>query len=739
MAEYEQKLSKLSSKEGELKELKENLSKMQDKAYQVKLIELVLTVRYTEALKQHPIDRDQEAEIEKVIEAKHAALKDTLLTQRTRTGQVDKALKEQLRKIPRSWSKEGQKAEKAAYKSHDVCCREINKDCVDALKRLFGELEIDIKRFYKKGISKEYLLKLVKVMESICDEGNRKGTIPVSYHQKIYKWKQLADELPDDQEKRLLESEAAAEKKERDKLEKANQAVKDTRKAISAFSKSVSLEEQKLIELQESLADAKITYPAKKQSITDRHEKAKNLINQTLERIRATKKSLSTQKEINCAKIAQLQRERSNLESELIQAFSCAINEKREMLANKIAQYQDKKQRLETELDQVFILSFAKKQELRKKISAIDLSIAELQGEGQLLLAQSEKLSKKQLEDIGRDVAGSADLKEKIAIANASIAQMEDENQHLLAEMESLSEDASLVELEKVDREAQTELAVLDKEEKKLNAEISKLEQKIHKTKAQIEKLQSDLETNTKKISTLQKTLKDFHSYYLIKTYGKEVTVREKVKDTKEKIARLTSEIKQLNQEIAAAKKEEDCRAEALRQKQVKEAREAQRLKQEQQERQERIQRELLAREEEQAVIDAKAVSLDHIRMFLQKVESSSNLMTLQAENCPLEDDGKRVVTNSIVRKQYVQKRETPKCSKYLLLFVDQNGNAISEQRLIPQKSIGATTDTFFELKASKGFDQENYYLLILNFDTGDILSAEKYQINISFANDFDF
>jgi hypothetical protein len=74
-----------------------------------------------------------------------------------------------------------------------------------------------------------------------------------------------------------------------------------------------------------------------------------------------------------------------------------------------------------------------------------------------------------------------------------------------------------------------------------------------------------------------------------------------------------------------------------------------------------------------------------------------------------------------------------------MLVFTDHTGEPISEQRLIQQKAIGEKTMTSFELKAADGFTNKNYYMLMLNFETGEVVCAQKYKINIAFANSFDF
>ena len=130
---------------------------------------------------------------------------------------------------------------------------------------------------------------------------------------------------------------------------------------------------------------------------------------------------------------------------------------------------------------------------------------------------------------------------------------------------------------------------------------------------------------------------------------------------------------------------------------------------------------------------------MSEIALTIREIDKDDNHPLLQEEIRPLEDDGKRTLTNSIVRKQFVQKRNIPGCKQFALLLVDSQGNAISEQRLIEQKPIGRKTVTTFELKAGKGFDNGNYYLVIMNFDSNQILCATKYSINIVFSNDFDF
>ena len=142
---------------------------------------------------------------------------------------------------------------------------------------------------------------------------------------------------------------------------------------------------------------------------------------------------------------------------------------------------------------------------------------------------------------------------------------------------------------------------------------------------------------------------------------------------------------------------------------------------------------------EEQKIISEKSNSYAHIGKAVQEFEQNPEHELLQKNICPLEDDGKRVITNSIVRKWYRQRETTLECKQYVLWFVDQNGDAVSDHRLVDQKSVGERTETAFELAGVGGGTGGNCYLLIANFETGDIICAQKYKIKISFTNDFDF
>lgn len=110
------------------------------------------------------------------------------------------------------------------------------------------------------------------------------------------------------------------------------------------------------------------------------------------------------------------------------------------------------------------------------------------------------------------------------------------------------------------------------------------------------------------------------------------------------------------------------------------------------------------------------------------------------AKEAPLDVEAKhRTITNSMTKIPLIQVN-TIDCPKYVLWFVDEYGQRISNVRLLEQKRVGETSLIQFELKSQSGFSSsKDYYLCILNFEDGQILGALPFKINISFANDFGF
>ncbi len=830
-SQREQKQLELSLQEERLEELKTELEKVQDESHQVELIESMLLAQRAEALKQHPVDEGQEPEIKKVIKEKFAAVNRALsdyealneaeLNDWNRTRDYARKTRERdmdsLEPCPsrffnsqkeiEQWNKKKDRVEKdyekrikESYRAYEAGVRPIKKTCNDSLKQIFVELEVDLKRFYKMGISKEHLFDFIEIMEKICD--SYKGTIPTSYHQKVYKWKQIASELPDDPLKKAQEGEATAKKKLQNELETVNTAVTKAKKQFSIAEKSVLSDEQRLTELKIRLNHAETDYSEKRQTIISQAEEKKKQLYERLEKIRNERMSIETEIEKNRVQVDRYEEEKRNLKWEFKQILRAKLDKKIENKRQEIVQSEDVKSRLEKELSQTPAILFNKRKELNGKIAIINASTMQGEKDIQQLLRMkvwAEDAPHKRLEDIkvpqitqaaeekaylkGQlhqlsafsfwkekelnekiaaidvsiqelhgevqqlfqmecDIPGRKQLFEKISDIDSAVAQMQEEIQWQIEHLGNLSDSAAVEKLKQVENDAETALNSLDSELKVLKQDITKLEESIPKARTKFETLKAKLDAKQEQASALQDTLKDFHANYLIEKYGKVVKNSVQIKEMKSEIKSLTSsirelkqEIKKIEQELKKAEKEKKQQLKILQQEQVA----VELAKQQQKERQERIQEELLAKEEERLVINEKEVPFERIKLLVQEVENDPNHILLQDAGCPLEDDGKRVITNNIVHKQYAQKQKTLSCERYLLFFVDNDGNLASEQRLIAQKPIGEITATSFELRAGSNFSNGNYYLLILNFDTDDILCAQKYKINISFTNDFDF
>ena len=290
-------------------------------------------------------------------------------------------------------------------------------------------------------------------------------------------------------------------------------------------------------------------------------------------------------------------------------------------------------------------------------------------------------------------------------------------------------------EEDKIKKEAIDKQEKLDNELEMARCSIENTSNEIIELKKKLEEKSVSLKEKNSQLPSLQEQLDNSHIQFLIHNFSDMINVKEIVKNKKDQIKKVSSEIRVLNKELQTVEK-----AIANAEKEVvKKAEIDRKLKIEQEEREQRIHKELKDREKELSLISSKKELLSNIPDVVRQLEADSSNVLLSENSCPLKDDGKRIITNGIVRKSYSQKNSDYDCDQYLLLFVDSCGNPISDQRLIQKKKVGETTNTSFELSSPDGFNSKNYYLIMLDFDTGNIISVQRYKINIAFANEFNF
>ena len=253
-----------------------------------------------------------------------------------------------------------------------------------------------------------------------------------------------------------------------------------------------------------------------------------------------------------------------------------------------------------------------------------------------------------------------------------------------------------------------------------------------------ISKVMVDTIHQSKEIPALDTIAFDMFNLELQK---KEEEKREKQRKLEEeRAARKKAE----EEQKAAQKKAEEERKqklEALRLARLQREEEKRREEQEQRAREVRVQNELAQKDRDEKLILEQQAKQDSHTTLSYALTAEMLEQTVRDENVlPIDDAQKKTITNSIARRTFVQKANTPNCDKYLVYFSDKDGNRISEQRVLNQKDVDAITDVSFELKSSNGFSsKETYYLVMFDFVSGDLIGALQYKINIAFANDFDF
>lgn len=710
----------ISEREENLSRLNKETSLLENKNNQAKMIQEALNTHYEELQKKHYIDRGQENEIKRVISSKKIAVDSEISYYYSHNNSISNSYNRTISDLnfKKNWDyrlrqgifeytsdynkrikpieKEYDKAAKEAEKERDATLKVNAKSCIDNLKRLFGELEVDIKRFYKKGISADNLNELISIMDDICNRGSKIGTIPQSNQQKVYKWQQEAKNAPIDEERINNNKEEQARAVLKEKVSNAKTVLNQSKDLLDTKEKEL-IDNTKKIE----------------QLITDANQKACSLnVDIGILTTEAEEKKKSVEDKYN-KDVVKLTRKTEKQKKEIQDNVNEITKEINALEIEKERLFQERQEK-EIELSKTFLLSFNKKKALKEKIDQ---------------LAESRSKTTSQIKEKQREI---------------ELEQLKNPDSELESELNKKKEklDKDLLD---IDNQTAININGLTEEITRLKADAKKLSVKNVVVQKYIEELKQRIidQQNTK--TELEKELKDFHTNYLIKTFGKQYGVsstlaeyRKRILADTLKIVSLKKELSEVEKEIRTFEKEEKKRKDELQKEITRQAKEKEQARKEQEERQLRVKKELQAKEKEQEIIKDKNADFD-ITVLMSELENDPCHYLLSPDVNPFEEDNKKTITNSIVRKQLIQKKTTPECNEYLLFFVDATGNIISDQRLVRQMPVGEKTTVSFELKSNNGFNKNNYYLMILNFITYETISATRYKINISFSNDFDF
>lgn len=725
------------------------LGSLKDKAYQAKLIDEELERRSLDYKSNYKEDKVLEADIKKVISEKKKAITQSL---------------RDYKRNPNTSTK---------------------KSCVSSLKRVFGEIDVELTIFYEKGISKKNLEALVDLMSRICEECGAIAVVPLSYQKKVYKWQLISKDIPFDEKKEYQIREKKALKDAQAELELYKEKTKKLENDNSGLQSVIASIKEKLLEYEQEYNEDDATLierykdensklietieyeireknkskidkikrdsEEKKEIRIAKHDEKKNLIQRDFE----IKKE--TRKQVYDKKLEELHTEYSNKENNK----NAEINSLNRQLTNNnslLSQLRNEAYITNANLSNTSALSLITKSKLKKRIAEIGVNISQLENENDLLLRRLTDLS-------GYDY--NAEYQSYYRINRNEyendVLKIENECNTLLKENDFDLQDFVLsVESEKV--------VALNNIEKKIKEEIAKKTSAIKSPESMVEKYKKGLikEIKTTKsslagfeeefkeksslvdkqkqnIKTLEEKIDSFHEDFVVSEYGKEMItplIKEKetsIKEAKILIRDVKKEISALNKTISQNEKEEKRKLKEKKRIQEENAKKEEKNRKRQEEIENRVKKELNDKKKDQEILKGKERSISEVKQIIKDLEGNENHILLKESSLIISDDGKRVITNSIVRKKFTQRKTIRGCSKYILIFYDNNGKEISDQRLLDQKDIGASTMISFELKSKNGFTDDNYYLLVFNFDTDELLCAYRYKINIAFSNDFDF
>lgn len=375
--ERDAKLSEISVKEREISVLAVDIQELETegtgKEAEVRRIEKMLEAKYADFRRQHPIDRGQEPEITRFVSRMNSSVS-------AASSLYDSRARSELNAMRHASFSSMRDPKMTPYKNR---LRDMVKNHIEELKRLFDEVDSATERFCKNGISLPNMQSLIHIMEKIWDEGESvtvainsqdvaKGSMPVRYKSKIDKWKTAARDIPEDIEGQDKEREASAKKIAQDKLSSVQADVSKLEKELSVLQSDLTKQERELEQLKSTLETTEVQYdPSKAEIVRSSDAKKQKIQNQ----------------------IGELQKNNAELQS--------------------------KKQELEDALAKTFALAFGKKKELKEQIAATESAISSAESDKrkqEAELTEEENRKNRQINELDGKLA---DLRKKVTDAEA--------------------------------------------------------------------------------------------------------------------------------------------------------------------------------------------------------------------------------------------------------------------------------------------------------------------------------
>lgn len=717
----------ITSKKQEKELLYKKIESLSETNNQILKIEMYLSNKYRKNLGLYKIDRSKESEIEELITAKEQKLKNTL-----------DIYKESF--------------VKAYRRDIQSEMKRINKETTSELKKLFLELDVDLNRFYKTGISKVYFIKILDVMNSIKKGIEKCADFPVSYSNKLYKFEIILKDIPDDLEylDRIQETKAKEKlKKEQniliDKVDSLKKQISSLRrnktKMLSDLKTVIDTIEQysdanKIIERIESRlnlmkADYLVRLENDKNILHFEHKKRLETINYDYQK---NKNLLNKEQETEKNnKLQNLRNEKNVLNSEIL-----ALENNIKNYLQKIDEESKNKKQLESDYYSTSSLFFMKKKAIKAEIERMETEIANHQNEKEKLdhLIENKKgdLLSLNEESLIKNIENEYNLKNK---------HLEDDKSNLEKEEKSLL-DVRIKELEAkkeddfriYETESKNKIDNIEFEKKKILIDKKTLEDQIKNLEEKIEVLKSSYKEENNSKNQIDTELANFHSAYIIKKYGKECGINSEIKDTKAKISEIEKDINNKSKILSISeskldelnKKMLEIKADIARDSEIKAA--------EEEKRKVWLIEENRRKEDEQNLLEIESRN-NNLKDRLHLLVKNLDIQKIKNKNCPLLDAGRTEITSNIVVRRLVQTKDTTNNEKYIVFFINENNDIMSDFRLIDRQDEGYENKISFELSLNSNQYKGDAHILVVSYDNLEIIGLLNYRVSISFFDDF--
>lgn len=292
--------------------------------------------------KQYHINREQEKTISELIPRYLEKIEKTEKDYSERELEIRKFYQE-LKKdyepalyyygSPQKYLKECERHRKYCDRSYEKTKAELKKEKGEQLRRYFVEIDEAAKQYVKNGISRKSLFSIIELLEKIFKkyEYTVYKPMPISFYQKIEKYKVKLESIPEDLVGKLHDEEKEESSFLINQITDKKIQLEDLRLCLDREGKALTDAQEQLYSSDSNIKKQEIIYENKIKEIETEYQKNDKRISANLEKLRRTISNLECEMTKHQKQIIDFENDINDTDAKLKYTFFIAFSKKKEL------------------------------------------------------------------------------------------------------------------------------------------------------------------------------------------------------------------------------------------------------------------------------------------------------------------------------------------------------------------------------------------------------------------------